>query len=132
MSTKPDPQPEVIPPTQPIPQANVVPALATQITQVASYIPASAWTEAAVMDLHQKQLEAIKENNQVVVGQQKIEFRLSVIVLGGFAAVLATGFWFAYMKMDFGRDIVISAVSAGLGYAGGFGIGMSKRSTSQK
>lgn len=115
-------QGQVLPPPQPM---NVT--AYSQMTQVAAYVPPQVWTTEALLDLHAKQKEVIFRNVESLDEQRKREYKLGLIVLGGFAAILAVGFWFAYLKIDLGKEIVISAVSAGLGYAAGYGTGLTKR-----
>lgn len=116
-------QGEIVP--QPTPQTNV--AAYAQMTQIAAYVPPGVWTTEALLDLHAKQKEVAFRNVDSLDAQRKREHQLAIMVLIGFAGVLAVGFSFAYLKIDLGRDIVIAAVSAALGYAGGYGSGLAKR-----
>jgi hypothetical protein len=111
---------------QPEPAAPVPPAFAAA-AQVQPYIPPDVWTPEAVIHFHDRQKEVIVDNNRLIDGQRIREYNLARLVLAGFAAIVAVGFMFAYLKMDIGRDILISAVSAGLGYAAGYGTGLTKR-----
>jgi hypothetical protein len=119
--------PEILPPQQPATQTNVTTTAFSQMTQIQAYVPPQVWTTEALLDLHAKQKEVIFKNIESLNEQRNKENRMAIFVLAGFGAVLAVGFWFAYMKIDLGRDIVISAVSAGLGYAAGYGTGLTKR-----
>ena len=130
-AAQPDPNAGTIDVHNPTSQTNVSASSASatfaQMTQVAAYIPPSAWTPQAVLDLHAKQKEVAIRNLDSLDEQRGREFKLAVIMLAGFAAILAVGFYFAYLKIDLGHDIVIAAVSAGLGYAAGYGTGLTKR-----
>jgi hypothetical protein len=110
----------------PVPAPQQRPAFA-QATQLSPYVPHEVWTEKTLLDYHAKVHEEGMEDKRLLENQRGREFNLALIVLLGFAAILAVGFTFAYMKIDLGRDIVISAVSAGLGYAAGYGTGLTKQ-----
>lgn len=121
----PQQQPELVPPGQA--NANVVPTAYAQMTQVAAYVPPQVWTTEALLDLHAKQKEVSFRNLDSLDAQRHREHVIALVALGGFAAILAVGFWFAYVRIELGRDIVIAAVSAGLGYAAGYGSGIIKK-----
>jgi len=104
-----------------------VPASISQFTAIAAYVPQHVWTEDALKHFHEQQKEVLLDNNKLLDKLRDREHSMAIIVLSGFAAILAVGFTFAYLKIDLGRDIVISAVSAGLGYAAGYGTGLTKK-----
>jgi len=97
------------------------PTAFAQLTQISPYVPYSVWTMEALLDYDGKLKEVNIDNNRLLEKQRQREHRLAILVMIGFAAILAVGFWFAYQKIDLGRNIVISAVSAGLGYVAGYG-----------
>jgi hypothetical protein len=101
-------------------------AQSLSVNQVAPYVPANVWTPEILLDYHKRLYDQSVDNNNMLEHQRQREHKMALIVLAGFAAILAVGFWFSYMKMDVGRDIVISAVSVGLGYAAGYGTGLTK------
>ena len=98
-----------------------------QLMQGSTYLPSHLWDTEALKNYNEQMHEIILDNNRIVDKQRGREHFITVMTLIAFAAILAVGFTFAYEQISLGRDIVISAVSAGLGYMAGYGAGVTKK-----
>lgn len=100
-----------------------------QLTQFNVDVPATAWTAEVLKNYHDKATAVIFGANQVVIdNNQKVdqhrqrEFMMAVLLFLGFLAIVGVALWLYYVGKDLGRDLVIATVSAGAGFAAGYGV----------
>jgi len=122
---QPDQRPEILPVGQATPQTNVSSASATatfaQMTQIAAYIPSSAWSTEAVLDLHAKQKEVAIRNLDSLDAYRGMESRKAWAGILLIAGIIGFGCYLILIGNSLGKDIIGATILFLAGFLAGRG-----------